>query len=408
MRNRGLIRLLCLAALAAGSASAPAAKWEIDPTLRLQAGYNDNVTMRAEKEVSSPVVIFSPSARFGVETPRSGLNGDLRFDFRRFTDQSNLDDDNVRLSVSSFYGMEQSQIGLDLGLIKDTTLDSELEQTGLVFNRLDRLQYSANPYWSWIFNVRTRLTLSYTYTDVSYSDTGNTGYVDFTSNNGQLSLVHMPTERMTLTLTAGQTRSQNEGNVDSTFSFLQGGATYELSDTLSTSLSAGARQTKSEFDNSPIPIYSGSLFQGFITVPGQSENSSTGMVFRASLTKRFERGRSNISASRNVTNAASGYLTEITRFDTNNSYNLSPTFSVNLGFTIARSRTPDDSPVNSAQDRDYYEITPGFDWEFEEFWRISASYRYRKQIYDNSSKDTAQNATYLTLTYRWPRMTVSR
>ena len=78
--------------------SAEAAEWKIDPKLSLKAGYNDNIRQSIDDEVSSAEATFSPSSRFSVETAESGLSGDLRFDFRRFEDDSNLDDNNILVS----------------------------------------------------------------------------------------------------------------------------------------------------------------------------------------------------------------------------------------------------------------------------------------------------------------------
>jgi hypothetical protein len=44
----------------------------------------------------------------------------------------------------------------------------------------------------------------------------------------------------------------------------------------------------------------------------------------------------------------------------------------------------------------------------KKFWSLSGSYRYRKQTFNDIKDDATQNAAYLTLTYRWPRIAVSR
>ena len=133
---RNTVTILLLAACAAG---VDAAEWKIDPTVAFRAGYNDNIRLTIDDEVSSAEVRLSPSAVFSVVTPTSGVSGNLRFDFRRFEDDSDLDDNNVRFVTSSYHRMERSELGLDLDFIKDTTLDSQLENTGLVFDRVDAL-----------------------------------------------------------------------------------------------------------------------------------------------------------------------------------------------------------------------------------------------------------------------------
>ena len=408
MTRQGFICALCLLAGPTITATATAAEWTIEPTLRFGGGYNDNVTLRPDDQVSSPEIDFNPSVRFGVETPRSGLHGNLALDLRRFTEESDLNDNNVRFTVTSYHRLEKAEFGLGASLIKDTSLDSQLEETGLVFDRVNRLQRRLSPRWSWNFDERTRLALNYTYTDVDYSNRENTAFLEFNSNSGQITLTRVLGERTLATLTMSQIRSSNESDVDSTVSSLQGGVSYNFSETVRGSLSVGRRRSKSEFNNSAIPIFAGGLFLGFITEPGRSESSSSGYVFNASLSKRLERAEIGLSASRNITNAASGFLTEVTRLGWNNRYRFARTVACSLNMSASRSRTTDDSSVTTSLDRDYYQVVPACDWNFTPLWRISGGYRYSRQTFGDSNDDAIRNVAYLTLTYRWPRIAVSR
>ncbi len=60
-------KTLTILLLASCAASVRAAEWKIDPTLRLQGGYNDNIRLTTDDEVSSAEATFSPSAIFSVE-----------------------------------------------------------------------------------------------------------------------------------------------------------------------------------------------------------------------------------------------------------------------------------------------------------------------------------------------------
>ena len=93
--------------------------------------------------------------------------------------------------MNSFHKLERSRLGLDLGFIKDTTLDSQLEATGLVFGRVRRQTINASPNWTWFFDERTQLSANYTYSDVQYKNAGGTGFVNYNLNAGQLSLTRI-------------------------------------------------------------------------------------------------------------------------------------------------------------------------------------------------------------------------
>ena len=386
------------------SADCYAAEWKIDPTIRLRTGYNDNIRINVDNELSSSEVTLIPSAVFSVETPRSGLSGKLRFDFRRFLEADNLDDNNVRFEVDSFYKMERSEVGFDVDLVRDTTLDSQLEETGLVFDRVNRLLKRANPTWTYNLSDRTSLETGYTFTDVDY-EKADTGFVDYTSHNVELSLNRVINERTFATITLGSSLTDNDNDVRSIFSYLQVGANYQFSDTFSGSLFVGVRRTSSEFKQQ-IPIFAGGAFVGFAPITNNIENSNWGGVFNGSLTKRFERGSTSISASRDITNTISGVLFEVTRLNWTNNYKFSETLSTDLNIALYSSK--DDSDLTTSENREYYDVNPRLNWDFSQFWRISASYRYKNQVFDRSNSNATQNVANLTLTYRWPRIAVSR
>lgn len=393
--------------IAAVSGTALAAEWTFDPEVSLKGGYNDNIRFRADDEVSSPVVTLSPSTLFSVATPSAGASGKVKFDFRRFTQESNLDDNNWRVDLASFKDLERSSLGLDLDFIKDTTLDSQLTDTGFVGDRIDRFSAVLSPHWTYNLTERTNTRLTYLYRDVDYKDSDGTGFVDFTTHLGELSLNHALSERAIVSISARVATSDSDNNVDNELYSLQAGGNYRFSETLFSSLSIGVRKTKTTFKgNSQVPIFSNGVIIGFVTVPFTSSNNDLGGVFEASLTKQFLRGSTELAASQDVRNSGTGSLIQVTRLDWRNDYNLSETLSADLDFQFRRTR--DTNSVNTGLDRTFYRVEPRLNWHFREFWRISASYRYSLQDFDNSNGDAKQNAAYLTLTYLWPRIAVSR
>jgi len=396
--------ILLLAACAAG---VDAAEWKIDPTIQFQVGYNDNIRLSIDDEASSAEATLSPSAIFSVETPTSGTSGNLRFDFRRFEDDSNLDDNNVRFITDSYHRMERSELGLDLDFIKDTTLDSQLENTGLVLGRVTRHRVNVGPSWTYNFDERTQARFGYSYNDVRYNNTGETGYVNYHINSGQASLQRVLNERTVASITLSHNQTSNDNQVDSKNTNLQAGGSYQFSETLSASLFAGVRRTQADFSQSSlIPIFVGDIIIGFIPLTEDVSRSDWGNTFSGSLTKDFLRGQTSLSASRDISNDINGIPVEVTRLRWNNLYRFSETLSGNLNLEFYKSETNNNARNNL--NRDYYQIEPRFNWDFEQFWRISGSYRYRKQTYDNTSDDATQNAAYLTLIYQWPRIAISR
>ena len=400
-----LRKLIILLLLSAGTAHS--AEWKVDPTLRFRSGYNDNLRLGTVNEISSAEATFSPSAIFSVATPTSGASGNMRFDFRRFEADSDLDDNNSRFEVNSFHNLERSSLGLDLGFIKDTTLDSQLEATGIAFDRIRRQSITASPNWTYTFNERTRVSANYSYRDVEYKNSGDARFVNYTMSSIQTSLTRVMNEQTTTSITLSVNQTDNDNNVKSINTNLQGGASYQFNETLSASLFIGARRTKTNFSqNSRISILSGNTYIGFIPLTQSASNSSSGLTFRANITKTFLRGEIGLSASRDISSDYNGEPIEVTRLGATNLYRFSEIFSASLNLNFYRSKS--NNNFATSLNRDYIQIDPTFSWMLKKFWSLSGSYRYRKQTFGDIKDDATQNAAYLTLTYHWPRIAVSR
>ncbi|NOY16375.1 MAG: hypothetical protein GXP23_05495, partial [Gammaproteobacteria bacterium] len=199
-----------------------AAEWKIDPTLRFRAGYNDNIRLSTDNEVSSAEATFSPGAVFSVATPTSGASGEVHFDFRRFEADSDLDDNNTRVKINSFHNQERSRLGLDLGFVKDTTLDSQLKATGLALGRIRRQSVTASPSSTYTLDERTRVSANYSYRDVEYINPGDTRFANYTQNSTQASLTRVINEQMTASMTLSGDNTNSDNDVESTNINLQG------------------------------------------------------------------------------------------------------------------------------------------------------------------------------------------
>ncbi|MEE9493407.1 MAG: hypothetical protein V3W04_08530, partial [Gammaproteobacteria bacterium] len=386
----------CLLAL-----EAQAAEWRIDPSIRLRTGYNDNITLTSgDNEAASSEITLKPSVKFSRNTANSSLSGTVGLNLRRFPDESGLDDDNANLRLSATKSLEHHDFGLDVDFIKDTTLDTELDETGLVFGRTDRTRQSLRPNWSWRFSERTNASLSYTYNDVDYDDNNN-GYVDYLSHSGQLSLNRSLNERAIGSLIVSQTLTDSDNDVLSRVTNLQAGVRYQFSESVSGTLFAGARRTTTKFSR----VF---FVSNTIPIPVTTKVDDDGTVFSGSLTKKTERGSHGITLSRDVSSSVSGRLIEVTRAGLSNDYRFSERLRGTLGVNFYNSKSTSDASTINNLDREYYTISPGLHWKLSQFWAASVDYRYKKQINEGNSNDAVQNAFYLNLTYNWPRFAWSR
>jgi len=404
---RVLPSLIASLLLAASGQTARAAEWKIDPTLRFNTRYDDNVRLSIANEVSSASATFSPSVVFSVTTPESGASGTLGFDFRRFEADSDLNDDNSRLTANLFHTLQRASLGLNLAFINDTTLDSQLDTTGVVFNRRRRQFIKASPNLNYAFDVRTNVSLNYTYSNTRFNNADGITLVDSSTNAAQVSLNRVLNNRSTASITLSGSKTNSDNNVDSTTINLQSGASYQLNETWSTSLFFGARRSEiNSSRNSSIDILSGGTKIGEFALTRDVTSNTNGLTFNASVSKTFLRGNITLLATRSVSNDINGQPIETTSLRQTMLYRFSETLSGNL--ELAYTTTKADSDFVGNLDQTSYQVAPAVTWNLSNFWRLTGSYHYRKQTFDHASGDATQNVFDLVLAYQWPRISVSR
>ena len=324
---------LSLALLLMWSLSVQAAEWSVEPRISARSGYNDNVRLTTADHDTVWEADVTPAVKFGVSTENQGLFGNADVSIRRFyggsgaNSSSLLDREDYHFKVNSYQRTERNNFGADIDITQDSTLDTELLQTGQVIqNRATRLSTILNPSWTRLINERTQLNLEYRFNRVAYSDeVGQNNLVNYDYNTVSAALVRNFTSRTQGTLSTSASRYKPETGLNSNTYALQAGLTRQHSETLSTSWLAGWRNTKSDTlvpTGICLPDSSASfpkcppgppLNNPFQTGTDKDETSNTGSVYSASITKTLETGRLGASLTRIATPSGQGELLDTTR-----------------------------------------------------------------------------------------------
>jgi hypothetical protein len=147
------------------------------PSIRVQGEYDDNVTFSRTEELDDYVATISPALTFDYATRLLDVRSILRLDILRYADESRLDTENQRYDLEGDYQvLERLRLTAGALYIKDTTLDSELEETGLITRREDRERWSGNAGFSYAVNEVSDVGVNYSYTDTEYDSRGNVDY----------------------------------------------------------------------------------------------------------------------------------------------------------------------------------------------------------------------------------------
>lgn len=422
-------RLTLLLLLGAAALPLSAAEWAFEPGVEGRYRYDDNLRLQRQDEVDVHEGALRAWADFSRRTARSELTGVLEVTERRF-DEDGLDTTDGRFDLLSFYNLSPRQrVSLDFNLIKDTTLDSLLEETGIVFDRTDRTRATLTPGWQYSWDEKTQLSASLGLTDVDYDDEGaRTGLGDYRNYSLNLSATRNFTPQTRIILAAGASRfERDDDTIESDNQQLTLGVEHQYSARINLSGSLGARRTETTlrqgafvcpagfdrtdffeflFTGAPCIDRSTGATSNLVQTTFTRDSGSTGFVGNFNAGYDLERGRLSLNASRSVQpNAFSGTTVTdslVAAFEHRFSERLQADIRVQW------TRSEDSSDNDLRLDQSFIRVTPGLRWRLTRDWSFRASYRYTEQSRENTDEDATGNAVTLSLSYQWQKMAVSR
>jgi hypothetical protein len=405
----------------------------MEPQIRSYVRYDDNFQLRFEDENSVWEGAVEPKVTLARRTARSQLAGSAAVNARRF-DENDLNTEDIRLDLRSFYALERARLGLNASFIKDTTLDSTLEETGVVYQRDDRRSVRLSPNWTYNLTERTLLSASLDYSKVEYDDTDETGLADYDYRAGSLGSEFRWTEKTSLNVYTSYGRYQRDDDLlKSDNTQVSAGFAHEVSERFDVRASAGYRHTETN-TRSGFPVCSGGVTlsvglaellgidtslarNGAVCVDpgtlaplpfseGGTTDSSNGFLFNGGLNYRFETGTVSMAASRNILPSARDGLLVTDRVTLAADRRLTETLTASLRVSWYQTDSTSDAP--SQTDRELIRVRPGIRWQLARDWAFGASYRYTRSDYEEVSESAESHMAEATLTYRWPKIAVSR
>lgn len=397
---------LIMGAIAAGASRA--AEWSMESSVALRTEYDDNIELTAEPHPAVWGVLLAPEIKFSGETERLKVTGGLRVSVNRYYGESGLDSTDHAVTLRSSYKTERDVFGMDLDSVRDSTLVSELLETGVVQARRERNRLAAAPSWSHSLTESTSLTASYGYTDVRYADTQNTSLIDYRDQQATMGVLSHLTERDTLAVIGYYDWYQtNPKTFEAKTYGVQAKYDRAFSETLRGTLAVGVRNTRSTQSSDALvcsgPILFGLCFGNLSQVTLVASDRSTGYTFLASIDRKFETGLLSGQLSREIYPTGVGALVQTDRLGVAWQHQLSPTLDFFVDASIYDSRYVG-SFVTGSNSR-YYRIEPRLTWKMTDRWTLLGGYSYG---HVQSALSASASTVYLVVSYTWPKFSVSR
>ena len=367
--------------LGAGGSPVWAAEWSITPSYSASVDYESNRRLAADAK-GSDATVLAVDFRFKRALEDMEFTLEPHYAFRRFTDPSlgNGDDRSLNAGFNSIG--ERSTLKLTASYWDQSTLTTELLETGIVSADTHRRASQAGASWNWNQTDRRALVAQLSYMDVSYYGQGAKSLPGYRYPSGSVGERFSFSERGSFTLSAYGSRLQSDTQGNSSRSVgLQTEIAYQFSERTSIDASLGESSR----------VLSGK--NGYGTDVSVSVNHSLSL------------GRLSFGYTRSLVPYGTGFLVEQQLFTASIAHQLSDYLDSNLAFLRIQNNQ---TAVRLHIDRpDYNSLAASLNWHPAETWSVGARVEaIRTQVFGVPGQNLTAWRSAITLT--WSPMPKSR
>jgi hypothetical protein len=346
----------------------------------LQEEYQDNVFFSQTAKERTWLTTVAPrvKARYGSE--RASVSGGARLEGRAYSRDGDLNTVTQLYTASAERRTERLTSGVSGSFIRDTTLDTELQQTGIVLDRHRRVSRTGRVDLGYALTERTETRLIYSYTDTKYDAARLADYVD---QNVQLETRHAVSDaRHAL----GATVSASIFETDSSYRSRELSAavsyTHHVSERFQAALTAGLRRTR-------------------VRIGGNLGATATdaGVVSEVRLTRQWDTGSLSLAVSRRTNPSGSGRLVETTHGSLHGVYAVTAQATATFDADWYGNSAVD--PLGGNADSTLERIEPGVGWRVGERLTVAAAYTHLRQRTETGH--ASANRVMARLVYEWYR-----
>lgn len=353
----------------------------ITPSISLRGEYDDNIDFSRTNKLDDYAGTVSPALSFDYITDRFTMQGRTLFGIVRYADYNEYDRENQNHGLNLGYRLsERLNANANVSYIRDTTLDTALEETGLVERRSERENIRAGGGLAYEINEVSNVGLDYFFTTTDYD---LRDYTDSDTHGLSMSYNYAFNNRLdTVTLVSSyQKTDSDEDKTDNYSSSL--GLAHTFGPTLQANVSAGVRYLDIEDPS------------------GQSE-TDWGWTSNISLQKSWQTTSATLGYSRDLSYSAEGEPIEVDRFSLSADHSVTREFGLRLSGSLYFTKSAGDVETENSR---YYSISPAAYYNITQYHSVELGYNYSREAnrlsYDNSDID--RNIVWLALNFNFPQ-----
>ena len=351
-----------------------------NPSIGITGQYDDNIFFTRMFAVSDYISIISPGLDLDYKTERGAVGSNIILDFYNYAQESENDTINIKGFLDGDYDLsERWNLNALFNIIKDTTLETQLEETGQRGIRQDRLKWDAGAGLRYGLTERSNLGIRYRYTNVEFEA--------ISQNDYELHEVFLPLDYRLKTQADDISITPNYQFLDSDTSTVNNirllfGWEHRFSETFNMSIQLGPRYTKEDFK----------------AVDATDETQS--ITADVNLIKRGELSRTSFTYNRGLERATDGQLLEVDRFVLN--WNRRLTHRFGLAF-LGRLIFNRDVIALFGGDRVFFDLRPSLFYNLTENHQLRLTYSYQQDYDRDLDNRVDRNRIWLTLQFNFPQ-----
>jgi hypothetical protein len=407
--NPMVLRSFAFTLLVLVASNVLAAEWSIEPSIDARANLTDNLNLTPGVRENVFNWTVSPRVIFARRTEISEVTGTASLGFNRYPDDPSLDTTDANFSLGSQLRSERNTYGLSAAYIRDSTLQTELATTGIVQTRTQRDLVTISPSWSYSLTERSSVFAQYQYDHASYE--AGAGFIDYSNQQASAGYQYLIAERVATTLSGNYSRYEaDDGSIISNSNGFSVGLKYSHSEKLAFDLSFGVRRSDTTITNSALLCEFGAVaICDFFGIPLQrvtatATTADDGYVYSASADYKWERTSASMVLSRDINPTGSGLVVETDRIAIQIGHQFSEKLSGNVYAAYLSSRYI----TGFGSDTEYSSLSSSLSWKLDERWTTGAGYSFSYQKVKNASESASANTVYLSISYNWPKISISR
>ena len=346
--------------------------------MSLIAEYNDNKRLTTLPHDSVLGTKLDIKGKLGVETERAKINIIPRVRFSKYSGEENLDSNDYFLDLRSLLTTEKMYWYLNGKYVRDTSLVSELEDTGLVQTRKKREKVLLNPSFIYEFSERTNLNAAISFQQVEYTDAGLIGLVNYNFKTIDIAVLT-------------ETGDKGELNIALNVSRLKAADVYNQSDHVGLSIMHKRSLTDSMKGEVLFGVRESDFYLG-------KDGDKKGILFKLGINKEYEQAQLRAELSRTINPIGYGSMVQKDRFFIKVTRSMTDKLQALAKLSLLKQKGLEKSAIN--EDRRYNQFDVRLHWQVTDGWSMRGGYRYRYNESDRLLNAADSNAFVFEFIYR--------